>query len=111
MEEMKNERDRIEREEEQEAEIRRLEQMEYVQRETNRGKPPVSGIIPQAQSPPQPSSPMNRDASPKQRNIFEAAGVVMSTDSEESEIEANDKRKVVPMQQFKWTPENEELLE
>jgi hypothetical protein len=54
---------------------------------------------------------MNRDAYPKQRNIFEAAGVVMSTDSEESEIEADGKRKVVPMQQFKWTPENEELLE
>ena len=52
MEEMKEERERIDREEEQEAEIRRLEQMEYVQRETNRGKPPVSGIIPQAHSPP-----------------------------------------------------------
>jgi hypothetical protein len=30
MEEMKQERERIEREEEQEGEIRRLEQMEYV---------------------------------------------------------------------------------
>ena len=35
----------------------------------------------------------------------------MSTDSEESEIENDQKRKVVPMQEFKWTPENEELLE
>jgi hypothetical protein len=35
----------------------------------------------------------------------------MSTDSEESEIETDSRKKVVPMQQFKWTPENEELLE
>lgn len=34
----------------------------------------------------------------------------MSTDSEESEIE-DPSRKTLPMQQFKWTPENEELLE
>lgn len=35
----------------------------------------------------------------------------MSTDSEESEVELDSKRKVMTMQQFKWTPENEELLE
>ena len=35
----------------------------------------------------------------------------MSTDSEESEAEANAKKTMVPMQQFKWNQENEELLE
>ena len=34
-EEMKREREMIEREEEQEAEIRRMEQMEYQERQTN----------------------------------------------------------------------------
>ena len=33
----------------------------------------------------------------------------MSTDSSESEAEVG--RKMLSMQQFKWTPENEELLE
>jgi hypothetical protein len=42
--------------------------------------------------------------------VFEAAGVVMTTDSSESEME-DEKRKKVSMQQFKWTPETEELLE
>ncbi len=42
--------------------------------------------------------------------VFEAAGVVMSTDSSESEREG-EKRKMVSMQQFKWTPETEDLLE
>jgi hypothetical protein len=35
----------------------------------------------------------------------------MSTDSSESEIENESKRKALPMQFFKWTQENEELLE
>lgn len=34
----------------------------------------------------------------------------MSTDSE-SEAEIQSQKKAVPMQQFKWTPENEEILE
>ena len=42
--------------------------------------------------------------------VFEAAGVVMSTDSSESEREG-EKRKMISMQQFKWTPETEDLLE
>ena len=73
-----------------------MERMEYQIRETNSGKPPVGGIIPQAQSPPLPSSPQNA-GSPRQKNIFEAAGVVMSTDSEESEMETDSRKKVVPM--------------
>jgi hypothetical protein len=43
---MRLEREMIEREEEQEAEIRRIEQNEYRRRESNDGKPAAGGIIP-----------------------------------------------------------------
>ncbi len=71
-------------------------------RQTNHGRPAASGIIPSA-SPP-------RGNSPKNSKVFEAAGVVMSTDSEESERES-DRNKKIPMQHFRWTPELEALLE
>lgn len=95
---MKHERDLIEREIEQQTIINRIEEEEYKARETNRGKPAAGGIIPSAQSPPR--SPINNNGSGLK--VFEAAGVVMSTDSEESERES-ERRKKVSMQQFKWT--------
>jgi hypothetical protein len=47
------------------------------------------------------------------RRGFDAGGVVMSTDSSgESEPDNGaNSRKLVSMQQFKWTKENEDLLE
>ena len=104
---MKLERDIMEREIEQQTIINRIEEDEYRRRETNQGRPAAGGIIPSA-SPPRSGS--SNQGSPKNLKVFEAAGVVMSTDSEESERE-NDKRKYLPMQQFKWTPEVEAMLE
>lgn len=92
------------REVEQQTIINRIDEDEYRRRETNQGRPVAGGIIPSA------SPPRSNQGSPKNLKVFEAAGVVMSTDSEESERE-NDRRKKVPMQQFKWTPETEALLE
>ena len=103
---MKHERDLMEREIEQQTIINRIEEDEYRRRETNQGRPAAGGIIPSA-SPPRSGS---NQGSPKNLRVFEAAGVVMSTDSEESERE-NDRRKQLPMQQFKWTPETEAMLE
>ncbi len=101
---MKLERELMDREVEQQTIINRIDEDEYRRRETNQGRPAAGGIIPSA------SPPRSNQGSPKNLKVFEAAGVVMSTDSEESERE-NDRRKKVPMQQFKWTPETEALLE
>ena len=95
----------MEREIEQQTIINRIDEEEYRRRETNEGRPAAGGIIPGVQSPKNRNN--GRDSGLR---VFEAAGVVMSTDSSESEMEG-DKRKKVSMQQFKWTPETESLLE
>ena len=96
---MKKESDRAERQMMIEAQILRSEEQDYHRRETNSGRAKAGGIIPGVASPPQSNSPRLRD------------GVVMTSDSSGSEMEKDSKRKKLSMQQFKWTPTTEALLE
>lgn len=92
---MRRESDRLVRVENQERQIKEMEDQEYSRRENNNGQGRAAGIIPNV-------VPQMR----QEEQNYSAAGVVATTDSE-SEYEAGNKN-IVP---FKWTTEWEDKLE